>query len=132
MAISDNDFLRSLLDDTLVSGQQPYFSEDFITNLLSRTGSNIYAAAALGWSIRAGEYAKLIDFDESGSSRKLSQKFDHAMKKAKFYSDSSGGIVEAATRTVASGAKAFSLRETQPDLVTYYQSERGEAEGADD
>lgn len=134
MAITaaDKTFLRLILDDVIREDVEPFFGEEALEEILNRTSSDIYAAAALGWSLRAADYAKLIDFDESGSSRKLSQKFDHAMKKAKFYLDQSGGLTAAATRTVASGAKAFSLRETAPDPVTYHKSQRGQAEEADD
>ncbi len=124
MAVNDNDLLRLLLDDTLVSGQQPFFDEEVITDLLARAGGSVYAAAATGWLIRAAEYHVLIPIDESGSKRDLSQKYKNAIKQADAFAKLSGGVIDGTSNPPRVVAKVATLRESEPIPVTHYRTPR--------
>lgn len=74
-----------------------FFSNAEIATLLSTANDNVNAAVALGWWAKAAEFASLVDTDESGSSRKMSQLHKQAVLQAKHYEELAGAEVVAAT-----------------------------------
>ena len=53
-----------------------------LTTLLESVGDDVRKAAGQVWQAKAGQLTTLNDITESGSSRRLSQTFDHALKMA--------------------------------------------------
>jgi hypothetical protein len=51
---------------------------------------NLNGIAGKVWGIKAASYVESVDTAESGSSRKASQMFDHAIEMAKFFNGSDG------------------------------------------
>lgn len=86
MTINEN--LRMLLGERIVVGQQDVdtmFTDDEITGMITRHNGNLYLAASEGWMAKAGEFASMVDVNESGSSRSLSQLFKQALNMSKLY-----------------------------------------------
>lgn len=80
--------LRRRLRDALPDGSDDssaFFLNDEIHSLLAINGGSIVGAAYDGWAIRAAHYQTLVDVEESGSSRRLSQMFKNAEAMMKFY-----------------------------------------------
>jgi hypothetical protein len=84
----------------------PYFSDAQLDELLAQNGDNVYTAAAEAWRMKAADFADLVDIDESGSSRKLSQMYKQAMAMAEFF-DKQAVVVggQLVDRTVGRAAK---------------------------
>lgn len=49
------------------------------------SSSSIEAAAAVVWESQAASYSQIVDITESGSSRKMGDLFDNAMKMAAWF-----------------------------------------------
>lgn len=62
-----------------------FFKDVEIADLLDAAGNDINVAALAGWYAKAAEFAKFVDRDESGSSRKMSQMFKNAEMMIKHY-----------------------------------------------
>lgn len=84
------------------------WTDEKLTEVLDRTenadGSvNLRKAASQIWEAKAASIATLNDVAESGSSRRLSQTFDHFMKMAALYGSGSTDLVaaELASRPVS-------------------------------
>lgn len=60
----------------------------------------INAAAAQVWSLKAAQYASLVDVSESGSSRKLGDLHKNALSMAQSFVSADGDAVEASSGPV--------------------------------
>lgn len=117
----DAGYLRLLLDDPDEDpNYKTFLTESQLGQLLSRWGSNIYGAAADGWSMKAAYYARRMDHTSEGNTTKpYSQLYRNAVRLAEHYMKMaanptfSSDLAVAAARVVG---RAISLRE---DPVTY-------------
>ena len=85
------DQLRLFIDERIPPGGSDAdtgFLDADLQMLLDNNQGNLYGAAADGWAIKAGFYHALIDINENGSDRKMSQMYDHAEKRAKYFLES--------------------------------------------
>lgn len=81
--------LRLLIGERIKPGKSDSdtaFTDDELIDMILRHNGNIYLAAAEAWSAKQAEYSKLVDINESGSERKLSQMFKNANTMADAYS----------------------------------------------
>lgn len=80
--------LRRYLGDKIETGEveaDKFFTDNDITSLLTDNGNDLIVAAADGWMMKVSQYAELIDSDESGSGRKLSQKYRQALERSRYF-----------------------------------------------
>lgn len=129
MATADELYLRQLLADRKpATGGATFFSDEDITAMLARNAST-RGAAAEGWAIRAAEYAGLIDMDEAGSARKLSQRYSQALRMSNFYlalaAEEFGSSTET-VRTIAVVADILGMNELDTYLVNEYRGEQSD------
>jgi hypothetical protein len=83
------------LDDT--NGWTDEKLEEIIDRTLKADGTvNLRRAAGEIWEAKAGSFATLNDVTESGSSRRLSQTFDHYMKMAALFGSTDEDPIAAA------------------------------------
>jgi Cdc6-like AAA superfamily ATPase len=79
MATSDQlDDLKRLIGDA-------EFTDDELNEIIDENDENIQASAAVVWESQAASYSQIVDVTESGSSRKMGDLFDNAMKMAEYY-----------------------------------------------
>lgn len=93
--MADSDVLRQHLGERIPLGgtdADTFFSDTEITQLLTDADSNVLAAAAQGWLMKASEYAGLVSTSEGGSRVDLSDLHKHAVEMAKHYESISGGV----------------------------------------
>lgn len=74
---SELDIMRLRRVTDLIDNQDPY-TDELLSAMIDQLGFE--AAAASIWKERAASFATLVDTTESGSSRRLSQLHDHALK----------------------------------------------------
>ena len=80
--------LRLLVGERIKKGKSDtdtFFSDEELVSIINTNHGNLYLAAAQCWDAKAAEYADLVDINESGSDRKLSQMFKSAEKRAEVY-----------------------------------------------
>jgi hypothetical protein len=80
--------LRTLIGERVRVGQQPsdtLFDDAELNGMIARHNGNLYLAAAEAWNAKAAEYADMVDVNESGSQRQLSQLFKQALAMSKMY-----------------------------------------------
>jgi hypothetical protein len=73
--------LRMLLGERIplnATDNETFFTNEEIADLLTNNGDDLNAAALEGWTAKLAEFAKLVDREETGSSKKFSQMFKHA------------------------------------------------------
>lgn len=115
MPIPADEKLRLYLGDKIEAGQteaDKFFSNAEIADLIEEAGGDLIVAAAEGWTIKAAKFADLIDIDESGSTRKLTQRYRQAIERARYFAVK---VTEAATASQAgfrAVAKVASLDES--------------------
>lgn len=68
------------------------WTDENLEALIDAADSNLNLAAFNVWTAKAATYAGMVDTTESGSSRKLSQLQEQALKMAGYYQDASGII----------------------------------------
>ena len=100
------DHIARLRDLTNEPTQDPFTDQDLLDILTALTDgdgvTDVTGAAAEVWIIKAANLSNTVDMTESGSTRRLSQQYDHALAMAKLYGaggPSSGTPVEGVTRT---------------------------------
>lgn len=76
--------LRQLIDELDPAGEWP---DELLETILDETQNadgtvNLRKAAAEVWEAKTAVFISLVDVTESGSSRRMSQAFDHAQKMA--------------------------------------------------
>lgn len=128
MPSSEIDYLRLLLaEPNAPTGTPPIpgqavagslFNDDALSVLIERTAM-LSRAAEIGWKVKASYFQTLIDVDESGSSRKLSQMFNNALAMAQQYkiaADEELAALQGAVRTVGVGAAPWGPQFAVPGL----------------
>lgn len=107
MALTNVTRLRALLGERIPNGgsaQDTFFTDTEINDLLDEGDNhNLNYSAAVGWTWKMAEYARLIDMKESGSERIYSQKFRQARIQAEYFqglADATQAQVIASARTV--------------------------------
>lgn len=118
---ADIAYLRLLVDDLISDSEteeDARFTDASLDEIFTRSGGNIYRAASEGWTIKAGDYADMVDVDESGSVRKLSQLYKNAKEQANHFFLLGGGVLGfgASLRRVL--GKPLSMRE-RPAITDY-------------
>lgn len=87
--------LRSRLAETKsapeTDGSETMFDDAAIADLIIYSGGDLDAATLEGWKRKAARLSRLVDVSESGSDRKMSQKFKQAQGMVKFWQDFIGG-----------------------------------------
>lgn len=63
------------------------YSDLDLGSIIDQAEGDLDKSAAMIWEQKAGRFSTLVDVSESGSSRKMSQIHDNAMKQAKYYAD---------------------------------------------
>lgn len=85
----NNSRLRSRLGEPKVDpdgdGSETMFNDTSIAEMLDLSGNNLNRATLEGWLRKEARYSRLIDIAESGSERKLSQKFKNAKDMVAFW-----------------------------------------------
>src|SRR6478736_3896126 len=89
MALTAATRLRALLGERIPNGldsSDTFFSDTEINDLIDEAGSRgLTFAAAVGWTWKMAEFARLIDVNESGSDRKYRQKYINAKQQAEYF-----------------------------------------------
>lgn len=85
-----------------------FFMDDFIGGVVDAENGNVLRAASKLWYMKAAEYARLIDRDDAGAVRKLTQRYKQAKDMAeefeaaaKEYDTGQAGAVRVAGKVVA-------------------------------
>jgi len=89
--------LRSIVAEE----SQTNYSDSLLDAVLFRNGDDIDLAAAEVWREKAAAYADLVDVNNAGSSRKLSQLYDRAVKQAELHEVEAGAGPTRGARTRA-------------------------------
>lgn len=86
------DRLRALLGERIPPGgadTDTFFTDaeilDMVENNQGPTGNNIYLAAAEGWRRKAADYANLVNTQEGGSTRAMSDLYQHAESQVSYF-----------------------------------------------
>jgi hypothetical protein len=61
------------------------WTDDVLSEVLTRLSDNMNLAASELWSMKAARYSSLVSVTEAGASRDLNKLFDHAAAMAKMY-----------------------------------------------
>lgn len=118
MAVTPEDItrLRLLLDEKIPEGgteTDTKFLDSDIVALLENNGENWNLASAEGWTMKMAMFARLVDMDESGATRKLSQKFRQARDMVRFFSAAAADAWTNESHAFRALAKAMSLRDDE-------------------
>jgi hypothetical protein len=106
--MQDLDLLRAYLGERIPDGasdEDTFFSDAELTAMMTATSYGVLGAAVIGWAAKAGEYARLIDINESGGQRLLSQKFRQANVQLQFFQKLLDSQIATNQATVASGGR---------------------------
>lgn len=109
--------LAEVKTDEEGDGSETFFDDAQITDILSYAGNDLDVATLEGWRRKMARYARLVDVNESGSDRKMSQKFKQAAAMVEFWEGFLGKDADAlvdAFRTAVVG-KAVNLRNSEPE-----------------
>lgn len=88
MAVTEAERLRQRLGETVPPGgtaDDTLFTDEAIDDLLTRHDGDFIAAVREGWGIKAAELANLVNTNESGTSRSMSQLYKNALEMVNFY-----------------------------------------------
>lgn len=119
--ISDTDlewlrrYLGEQFDTETETEEDTAFTDAQLQDLLTRSSGSVFLAAARGWYSKAGEFANLIDVDESGSARKLSQLHKQAMAMGKHYESAYTTYEGSLVNTVRVPGKSIPILGTTSD-----------------
>ena len=76
-------------------GSETFFTDTEIVDLLAYAGDSLDLATLEGWRRKMARYARLVDVTESGSDRKMRQKFQNAKDMVAFWTRFNGDVEEA-------------------------------------
>lgn len=90
MPISDDQLeeLRKMVDE---EDDTAGWTDVALSVLFDSNNSDLRLTASRVWEAKAASYVSMVNTSESGSSRSMSQQFDHAITMAKTFGDSSSG-----------------------------------------
>lgn len=109
------DRLRLLLGESIPEGgteQDTFFTDAQVQALLTDNGDDMNSAAAEGWTMKMARYARLIDMDEAGAARKLSQKYRQAREMTNFFIKGINDAQAVSALTYRAKAKVVNLDES--------------------
>lgn len=121
MPIAPTDKLRLYLGDKIEAGEtenDKFFTNAEIQGLLDDNANDLFVAAADGWTIKVSKYSELIDSDESGSARKLSQKYRQALERSKYWAQKVIDVQNVSASALRVVAKVASLDESNDMELT--------------
>lgn len=100
-------------------GSETFFTDIEIIDLLAYAGDDLDVATLEGWRRKMARFARLIDVNESGADRPLSQKFKNAKSMVEFWSGIAGAAVIARQNALAGRVvgKAVNLRCDPPKTL---------------
>lgn len=78
--MATEDEIEQLRRMTDTDDSNDVYTAEVLSTYIDNLGGDLAAAAGAVWSEKAASYAGLVDVTESGSSRRLSQLHDHALK----------------------------------------------------
>lgn len=87
MTLSDLARLRHYVDEQ----DDTTYGDAFLSDIIADS-TDLYAAAAEVWRMKAAKFASLVDTAEAGASRRLGQLRDNATAMQKMYADTSAKI----------------------------------------
>lgn len=114
------DRLRLLLGEPIPEGgdeQDTFFTNAQVEALLTDNGDSMNLAAVEGWTMKMARYARLIDMDEAGAARKLSQKYRQAREMTNFFIKTVNDANAVSATTFRAKAKVANLDESCKDVV---------------
>jgi hypothetical protein len=85
--------LRLMLGEVIPPGgsdSDTLFFDGDIENIFSDAGADFTTAGMIGWRLKAGKLADLVDITEVGEQVKLSQLHGQALKMVEIYEDLAG------------------------------------------
>lgn len=106
-------YVRNLVSDR--DSANLLITDEEMAAVIDRNSLNM--AIAVAWSIKAGRVAHLIDIEESGSKRRLQQKFANAQKMAAFWVSIAGvsdAAIAAAIRVAGIAVNPYKSTLTPP------------------
>jgi hypothetical protein len=109
--MTNADFVRLLTGERIPEGgseADTFFTNAEVADLLAASLDNVQMAASLGWRAKAAEFAKYIDIDESGSTRKMSQMYRQAVLQADHFEKIAGEGADTRQDALRSGIVAKS------------------------
>lgn len=105
------------------NGSETFFTDATLDDMIVMFGGSLDAATLEGWRRKAARYQRLIDIDESGSNRKLSQKFRQAVVMVQMWNGVIGDASEARSAALRGRVvgRPVNLRtyDTQPVLTPF-------------
>lgn len=105
---TDIDHLRTLLGDRVYADMteaDAFFTTDQLNVILVNNNSSLQLAAREGWRQKMAEYAGMVDMEQLGNARKLSQLYKQAKEQYVHYTEIIGGEPGAVTpRVLATSA----------------------------
>lgn len=116
----ETDRLRLLLGEQIPEGgneQDTFFTELQVQSLLDNNGNSMNLAAVEGWTMKMARYARLIDMDEAGAARKLSQKYRQAREMSNFFIKLSDNGAAVSAATFRAKARVANLDESDTDSI---------------
>jgi hypothetical protein len=87
-----------------------FFTDRFIGGLVTEFKGNVLRVASRMWMMKAAEYGRLIDFDEAGTTRKMTQRYKQAKDLASDFEAAAQLYDEGQTGTVRVAGRAINLR----------------------
>lgn len=96
------------------------FTPEQVQNFLDTTGGNVFAAASIGWMIKAGRLAKKINVSTSQTRLELSKQHDQAMSMQAKYEELAGGIVAIDLDNVFESVAMATADPADPDSDAYW------------
>jgi hypothetical protein len=114
--------LSEIKGDPMGNGSDTFFTDSEIELISSLFDGNLDRATLEGWKWKVAKYAKLVDITESGSDRKLSQKFKQAKDMVALWrgilKDADDGLAAALAGRVV--GRAVNLRDDGCDTSNPY------------
>lgn len=91
---TDIDQLRGMVGDRIYANMtesEAFFTTDQLNVILLNQGNNLELAAREGWRQKMAEYAGMVDMEQLGNTRKLSQLYRQAKQQYDHYTEVVGG-----------------------------------------
>lgn len=92
-----------------------FFTDGVIGGMVMEAGGNVLRAASQLWRMKAAEYARLIDLDEGGSVRKLTQRYRQATELVTEFEQAAQRYDDAVTGAVRTTARPVNIRGLRAD-----------------
>lgn len=116
----ETDRLRLLLGEPIPEGgdeQDTFFTELQVQSLLDNNNDSMNLAAVEGWTMKMARYARLIDMDEAGAARKLSQKYRQAREMSNFFIKLTDNASAVSAATFRAKARVANLDDSDKPCV---------------